>query len=425
MGRVNPNYKSPTKRKTAAEARKYKGGTTLEQDAERLAQGIKNEAKKRGVKTTYNKPPASPSRKLKDVLGGLPLKPEVPKDVNNDAILNYLGATKPGSKKAPGTFFSDNPHPLPGGAIAGVGSDITKTRRNYVVTPVKLKGDIPGEARHINMALHREQFKLVPGKGMTYTGRPGEIIPTASGELRRIKPSAPLKTSKPAPKGSVTGYRTPGTLTASEQTGEVTSVDPITEQQNAERAARDAEREKNFVPSPDLPKGVTAGNQDAPTPTPYERPKPSTSPNTYDKSNAVQPYGSPKYTGEVTEENTETGRMTAEQVSGVAERMTKGLRAKGRTNVVTGTMTKVGRGKAATLYPTYTTSYVPKTAEELASIPSTAPTTEAGKAAVAAAPSREQLEASKLAAQGRAQENAIKRARNIATARAQREAQKD
>jgi hypothetical protein len=422
MARVNPNYKKPTKRKTEAEARQYQGGTTLEQDAEKLAQGIKNEAKKRGVSTGYSKPPASPSRKLKDVLGGLPLKPEVPKDVNNDAILDYLGGSKPGSKKPAGTFFSDNPHPLPGGAVAAVGSDVSGSRRGYVVAPVKLKGDIPGETRTMNMALRREQFKLVAGKGMTYTGRPGEIIPTSGGELRKIEPAAPLRASGPVPKGSVAVTAKGGKPVAPLDSP---TYDPITTQQNAERSARLAAMDKDFVPKPGLPKGVTLGNQEAPTPTPFMKREPSKSPNTYDKSNAVQPYGSPKYTGEVTEENTETSRMAAGQVSGVAERMTKGLRAKGRTNTVTGTMTKVGSGKTATLYPTYTTSYVPKTAEELAAMPTPGPTTEAGKAAQAAGPTREQISLNRQAAEGRAQENAIKRAQNIATARAQREAQKD
>lgn len=424
MGRAKKaDFNQPkTRRKSVKEAQQYVGGTSLEEDAEKLAQGIKNEAKRNKVGTGYNKPPASPSRKLKDMLGGLPLTPEVPKDITSDAIRDYLGSTKPGSKAKPGTFFSDNLAPLPKGAGYAVGSDTTKGTRKYVVAPVKLKGDIPGQTRTINMALRREQFSILGGgdKGkLTYTGRPGEIIPV-NGELRKIKTAAPLRASGPVPKGSVAGYRTPGTLTASEQTGKVTVVDPITERQNAERAARDAEREKNFVPTPGLPKGVTLGNQEAPTPTPYSKRVPGKSPNTYSKENAVQPYGSPKYTGEVTEENTETGRMTAGQVSGVAERMTKGLRAKGRTNVVSGTMTKVGRGKAAVSYPTYTTSYVPKTAEELAAIPSTAPKTEAGVAAAAAAKTPEQLAADKKAIQGRADINAQKRAQNLAAVRANR-----
>jgi hypothetical protein len=146
---------------------------------------------------------------------------------------------------------------------------------------------------------------------------------------------------------------------------------------------------------------------------------------------------SPKYTGEVTEENTQIGRMSAEDISSRAERMTRGMMSKGRakfdkdagtsvpTNPVTATLTKVGRGKSATLYPTYTTSYVPKTAEELAAIPTTAAKTEAGVAAMAAAKTPEQLAADKQAVQGRADINAQKRAQNIATARAQREAQKD
>jgi hypothetical protein len=414
MARVNPNYKKPTKRKTEAEARQYQGGTTLEQDAERLAQGIKDEAKKRGVSTGYSKPPASPSRKLKDVLGGLPLKPEVPKDVNNDAILDYLGGSKPGSKKPAGTFFSDNPHPLPGGAVAAVGSDVSGSRRGYVVAPVKLKGDIPGETRTMNMALRREQFKLVAGKGMTYTGRPGEIIPTSGGELRKIEPAAPLRASGPVPKGSVAVTAKGGKPVAPLDSP---TYDPITTQQNAERSARLAAMDKDFVPKPGLPKGVTLGNQEAPTPTPFMKREPSKSPNTYPKGPPeLDENGKPTY---------DQGNVSAEKVANIAGRMTSGLLKKGRNNVVTGSLTKVGKGKSATLYPTYTTSYVPKTAEELAAMPTPGPTTEAGKAAQAAGPTREQISLNRQAAEGRAQENAIKRAQNIATARAQREAQKD
>lgn len=433
MGRAKKaDFNQPkTRRKSVKEAQQYVGGTSLEEDAEKLAQGIKNEAKRNKVGTGYNKPPASPSRKLKDMLGGLPLTPEVPKDITSDAIRDYLGSTKPGSKAKPGTFFSDNLAPLPKGAGYAVGSDTTKGTRKYVVAPVKLKGDIPGQTRTINMALRREQFSILGGgdKGkLTYTGRPGEIIPV-NGELRKIKPAAPLRTNRPAPKGQIL-LPVPKDYYSPEKTAERdrTSVNPITEQQNAERAARDAERNKGFEAQygKDYDPKAQPGWASAPsggfqgTPTPYSKRVPGKSPNTYDKSTAVQPYGSPKYTGEVTEENTQTGRMTAGQVSGVAERMTKGLRAKGRTNVVSGTMTKVGRGKAAVSYPTYTTSYVPKTAEELAAIPSTAPKTEAGVAAAAAAKTPEQLAADKKAIQGRADINAQKRAQNLAAVRANR-----
>ena len=264
------------------------------------------------------------------------------------------------------------------------------------------------------MALRREQFKLVAGKGMTYTGRPGEIIPTSGGELRKIEPAAPLRASGPVPKGSVAVTAKGGKPVAPLDSP---TYDPITTQQNAERSARLAAMDKDFVPKPGLPKGVTLGNQEAPTPTPFMKREPSKSPNTYPKGPPeLDENGKPTY---------DQGNVSAEKVANIAGRMTSGLLKKGRNNVVTGSLTKVGKGKSATLYPTYTTSYVPKTAEELAAMPTPGPTTEAGKAAQAAGPTREQISLNRQAAEGRAQENAIKRAQNIATARAQREAQKD